>query len=82
MGRDWFVDKPHGLIVCDCYRYCEICGRALISVEVDLRASVYRNEDARDPAGVAEPSEVIMRTRLYCPSCGVYSDGVPVEIEW
>ena len=47
----------------------------------DLNPLFYRSEDRDDPTGAAERHEATAETRYYCPDCGHYSDGVPIEVE-
>lgn len=80
-GRVWRRPHPHDLVVCDCYRYCPVCGAEMEPYGSDAGPKIYRSEEAYDPTGSAERDEADTHTRLKCPRCGHLSDGVPVEVE-
>jgi len=81
-GRTWWKMRPGPLIViCDCYRYCEICGEEMQPYTPDLDPRVYRHEDVLDPTGLASKHGATIRTRYYCPNCDQYSDSIPVEVK-
>ena len=48
---------------------------------LDLNPRTYRSENTDDPTSEASKHEATLQTRLYCPNCGYYSDGVPVEVK-
>jgi hypothetical protein len=80
-GRVYRREYPADLAICDCYRYCEICGSLMTPYTPDMNPRTYRSEDVDDPTGSADKHEATVRTRYYCAKCDVYSDGVPVEVE-
>jgi hypothetical protein len=80
-GRVWRRERPADFAICDCYKYCPVCGKEMQSYTPDLNPRTYRSEDVDDPTGDAIKHEATIRTRFYCPDCDYYSDGVPVEVK-
>jgi hypothetical protein len=80
-GRVWRRRRPADFAICDCYRYCQICGEEMQPYTPDLDPRVYRNEDVLDPTELASKHEATIRTRYYCPNCEEYSDSIPVEVK-
>jgi len=80
-GRVWRRERPADSVLCDCYKYCPVCGKEMQPYTPDLNPRTYRNENTADPTGQASQHEGTLQTKLYCPNCGYYSDGVPVEVK-
>jgi len=80
-GRLWQREQPADSALCDCHRHCPNCGKEMQPYTPDLDPHIYRNEDLDDPTGAASRHEATARTRLYCPDCGCFSDGMPVEVK-
>ncbi len=72
------------IVLCECYRYCPICGSEMEPYTPDLSPRAYRNEDDPlwDPAGAAAKDEASTGTFYVCMnhSPPYYSRRMPVEV--
>lgn len=76
--------RPADVAVCDCYRYCPLCGSEMTPFTPDLTPSTYRAEEAQALKGEAvESPEWTIETLYVCNNHAppYYSKQKPVEVK-
>lgn len=83
-GKLLIRKRPAGVAVCDCYRYCPLCGAEMTPYTTDLTPSIYRAEESFAVKGQAvEKAEASIETLYVCNnhSPPYYSSQKPVEVK-
>ena len=82
-GKLLMRKRPADIAICDCYRYCQLCGKEMTSFTPDLTPSTYRCEEAYALKGQAvESPEWTVNTIMACydHTPPYYSKQKPVEV--
>ena len=70
-GKVHYSNRKDDVVVCDCWRYCPICGAEMMSYTPDLAPETYCADGKRDFA-------VLMVCTFHSPP--FYSKQKPVEV--
>ena len=70
-GKTHYSDREGNIVVCDCWRYCPMCGAEMVPYTPDLVANTYAMDNKRDLA-------ILMVCTLHSPP--FYSSQKPVEV--
>ncbi len=70
-GKKHYSDRKGDIVVCDCWRYCPICGAEMKPYTPDLTPNVYGKDGKRD-------MEILMVCNNHSPP--FFSTQKPVEV--
>jgi len=77
-GKTLLRRRPNDCAVCDCYRYCPVCGKEMQPYTPDLTPSTYGPIVSEAAIGdTKKPVETV----YFCVDCRYYSALKPVEVE-
>ena len=82
-GKTLIRKRPADMAVCDCYKYCPLCGNKMASFSPDLTPSTYRAGEgfALKGQAVEEPKWTVETIYVcYNHSPPHYSSQKPVEV--
>ena len=69
--------RPADFAICDCYKFCPLCGNEMQPYTPDLTTSTYGSIESETAQGDTDKP---MNVLYYCPSCRYYSALKPVEV--
>jgi hypothetical protein len=76
-GRILSRRRPADMAVCDCYKFCPLCGKEMQLYTPDLAPNIYGPIESEKAKG---DTDKLINILYYCLSCGYYSALKPVEV--
>ena len=76
-GKSYYSDRKGDIVVCDCWRYCPICGAEMQPYTPDMAPKTYGMDGKRD----LKILMVCNNTAAHPDNSPFYSTQKPVEVE-
>jgi hypothetical protein len=76
-GKVYYSDRKGDIVVCDCYRYCPVCGAEMTPYTPDLAPNTYGKDGKRE----LQILMVCNNVSAHADNSPFYSKLKPVQVE-